>query len=218
MSILEFDHVAFCDGDHTILNQISVAFDENDFVTIVGSSGSGKSTLLRLCCSLITPSRGRILYRGTSVTEYEPVKLRSEIAYSFQNPYLFGETVWDNLIFPFQIHNDSTNPSRILSLLSDFHMSEDYLGRQVTKLSGGEKQRISLIRSLIYTPKILLLDEPTSALDAENTKLIEQVIRGLHQNGMTILWITHNEEQSRRLPGKLLTLESGNVKTMEDKL
>lgn len=90
-----------------------------------------------------------------------------------------------------------------------------YLEQDVKKLSGGEKQRIALIRQLLFMPQILLLDEVTSALDAQNKVLVEEVIKTLHDQGITILWITHDEAQSRKYANKILTLVSGQLESME---
>ena len=75
-------------------------------------------------------------------------------------------------------------------------MPVEFLAKEVKNLSGGEKQRLSLIRSLLFTPEILLLDEITSELDVENTKIVENVIKSLNDNGITVLWATHNPEKS----------------------
>ncbi|MTK11130.1 MAG: ATP-binding cassette domain-containing protein, partial [Clostridiaceae bacterium] len=96
-----------------------------------------------------------------------------------------------------------------------FNMSTDYLEKDTINLSGGEKQRISLIRSLIFKPEVLLLDEVTSALDVDNTKIVENIINNLNEEGVTILWITHNPEQSRKYANKILTIENGSLKSLE---
>lgn len=96
-----------------------------------------------------------------------------------------------------------------------FHMTTTYLNKDVRSLSGGEKQRISLIRSLVFKPKILLLDEITSALDGENTKIVETVINTLNKEGMTILWVTHNPEQNRKYATKVLSIADGKIKSLE---
>ena len=94
-------------------------------------------------------------------------------------------------------------------------MTPDYLHYEIQNLSGGEKQRIALIRTMLFEPEILLLDEVTSALDAENTELVEKAILNLNQQGITILWVTHNDEQSRKYANKLLTIEDGQIQSLE---
>lgn len=215
MSLLEFQNVSFESDDKSILNNISAVIEPGDFFSIVGPSGSGKSTFLKLCSHLISPTKGSISYKSKNITDYNPTELRKYIVYCFQTPYLFGDTVIENINFPFAIRNMKPNPKRIDELFSMFHMSGDYLHKDVRNLSGGEKQRIALIRSLLFMPEVLLLDEITSALDAENAVIVENVITTLNNKGTTVLWITHNLEQSRKYANKLLTIEAGEIKSLE---
>jgi putative ABC transport system ATP-binding protein len=89
------------------------------------------------------------------------------------------------------------------------------MDQSAEKLSGGEKQRIALIRSIVIEPEILLLDEVTSALDEENTQITEQVIQHLHEEGLTVLWVTHSTVQSRKYANKILTVVSGQIHSLE---
>ena len=126
-------------------------------------------------------------------------------------PILFGDTVLDNLKFPFEIRKKDFDENRVISLLDEFNLSKDYLYKEVANLSGGEKQRISLIRNLIFTPKILLLDEATSALDPKNSELVENIIKNLNLKGVTVLWVTHNIKQSNSIFNKRLTVSLGEI-------
>ncbi|MDU1856180.1 MAG: ATP-binding cassette domain-containing protein, partial [Clostridium baratii] len=134
-----------------------------------------------------------------------------EISYCVQMPILFGNTVLDNLKFPFEIRKKDFDKNRVISLLDEFNLSKDYLYKEVANLSGGEKQRISLIRNLIFTPKILLLDEATSALDPKNSELVENIIKNLNLKGVTVLWVTHNIKQSNSIFNKRLTVSLGEI-------
>jgi putative ABC transport system ATP-binding protein len=213
--LLEFQNVSFDSEDKTILKNISVSIETGNFISIVGPSGSGKSTFLKLCSHLISPTNGSIIYKGKNVTDYNPTELRKSITYCFQTPYLFGDTVMENINFPFYIRNIKPDHKRVDELFSAFQMSTDFLNKDVKTLSGGEKQRIALIRSLLFKPEILLLDEVTSALDVDNTKIVENIITSLNKEGVTVLWITHNLEQSRKFANKLLTIEAGEIKSLE---
>ena len=215
MNILNFHNISFIDEENIILDNISFQIEEGDFVSIVGPSGGGKSTLLKMCCHLKSPSCGTVTYKGEDISKIDVVSLRKEIAYCFQMPYLFGNTVMDNLSFPYSIRNKKIDMDRIYSLFSIFNMDKDFLNKKILNLSGGEKQRIALIRTLLFEPKVLLLDEVTSALDVENTVIVETVVRDLNKKGVTILWITHNPEQSKKYANKILTLENGKVLSME---
>lgn len=215
MALLELKNICFETDNQLILKNISVTIEPGDFVSIIGPSGSGKSTFLKLCSHLISPTSGELLFNGISVDEYSPIELRKRIAYCFQLPYLFGDTVRDNIVFPYYIRNLKVDNNRINELLSIFNIPTDFLDKDIKGLSGGEKQRIALIRSLIFTPDILLLDEVTSALDIDNTAVVENVIKSLNEEGVTVLWITHNLEQSRKYAKRLLTIESGQIKSLE---
>ncbi|MDD3173285.1 MAG: ATP-binding cassette domain-containing protein [Herbinix sp.] len=215
MSLLEFQNVSFANDDKTILKNLSVSIDQGDFISIVGPSGSGKSTFLKLCSHLISPTNGKINFKGNNFIDYSPTELRKSIAYCFQTPYLFGDTVMENINFPFSIRNVKLDQKRVSELFFLFHMTIDYLNKDTKNLSGGEKQRIALIRSLLFKPEILLLDEITSALDVDNTKIVENVITSLNKEGITVLWITHNLEQSRKYANKLLAIEAGEIKSLE---
>lgn len=218
MSLLKFQNVSFDNDNKTILNNISVNIEEGDFISIVGPSGSGKSTFLKLCSHLISPTNGNITYKDKSISEYNPMELRKSIAYCFQTPYLFGDTVMQNIDFPFSIRNVKFDQRKVSELFSVFHMATDYLSKDVRNLSGGEKQRIALIRSLLFKPEILLLDEITSALDVDNTLIVEKVIASFNKEGIAVLWITHSPEQSRKYANKLLTIEAGEIKSLEEVL
>ncbi len=216
MSLLELQNVSFDNDGKSILKDISLSIASGDFISIVGPSGSGKSTFLKLCSHLISPTCGNIFFNGKNYGDYSPVELRRNIVYCSQTPYLFGNTVMHNIEFPYSIRHMKPDFARINSLFSMFHMSTDYLKSDVQNLSGGEKQRIALMRSMLFMPKILLLDEITSALDIHNTLIVEKVISSLHQEGITILWITHNPEQSTKYANKVLTLESGKINSFEE--
>ena len=103
MSLLEFQNESFDNDSKTILKNISVSIEKGDFISIVGPSGSGKSTFLKLCCHLISSTGGNITYKGKNITWYNPTELRKSIGYCFQTPYLFGDTVADNINFPFPL-------------------------------------------------------------------------------------------------------------------
>lgn len=215
MPLLEFRNVSYISENKTILKNMNVTISAGDFISVVGPSGSGKSTFLKLCCHLISPSNGQILFKEKNIMQYNPMELRKSIAYCFQTPYLFGDTVMDNISFPFSIRNIKTDLNRIDELFSAFNLNKDFLGKEVKNLSGGEKQRIALVRTLLFKPEILLLDEVTSALDVDNTLTVENVIKSLNQQGITVLWITHNPEQSRKHANKVLTIDNSEIKSLE---
>lgn len=209
MKLLEVKNISYEVDNKKILNDISIEVNSGDFILITGPSGSGKSTLLKICSSLISPTKGEILFKGKNYLELDLTELRKQIVYCFQTPFLFGESVRENLEFPFLIRDVKPDYTKIKKLFDLFAMSEDYLDRKVEKLSGGEKQRIALMRSMVFMPEILLLDEITSALDLENSKIVTEVIHQVNMSGTTVLWVTHNPNQIEHIANKFIYIEHG---------
>lgn len=215
MKILEIKDLQYRSNNTNILNGINLSVEKGDCISIVGQSGSGKSTLLKMCADLLEISKGDIFYKEINYKEYDPIELRKNISYCIQLPHLFGNTVYENLEFPFKIRREKFNNTRVKALLESFNLDESILCKDINSLSGGEKQRIAIIRNLVYTPDILLLDEATSALDNDNAKTVEEHIKQLNLRGATVLWITHSMEQSKGIFNKRITLWEGKVKNME---
>ncbi|WP_288222248.1 ATP-binding cassette domain-containing protein [uncultured Clostridium sp.] len=215
VNILKIENLNFKDKEKNILNNISLEIKKGECISIVGESGGGKSTLLRLLADLISPTSGDIKYKESSYLSYNPIELRRKISYCTQLPYLFGGTVKDNLEFPFKIRNKKIDNKRVNELLDVFKLDTSYLSKDINLLSGGEKQRIALIRNLMFLPDVLLLDEATSALDKANTIIVEEYIKELNNSGITIVWVTHDEEQSTRIFNKKITMEEGKIKKTE---
>ncbi|WP_071131425.1 ABC transporter ATP-binding protein [Enterococcus timonensis] len=180
----------------TILKGINLAIEPGEFLTITGPSGSGKSTLLKIMATMLSSTEGQLFYQNKSIEEYEPTAYRKEVSYCFQTATLFGETVKDNLAFPFEIRDQTFNQEKAFSALKSVGLEKEYLTKSVNSLSGGEKQRVALIRNMLFMPKVLLLDEVTSALDEENQIIIRSLIHQLNQKqGLTIVWVTHNAQE-----------------------
>ena len=211
MALLELSNISYVVKDKYIIRDVSLSINKGDYLTIVGPSGSGKSTLLKLCSDLISPTSGSITYDGRDIATMEPERYRKEVGYCFQRPYLFAKTVRRNILFPYDIRGLEPDMSRIEYLFDLLHMPLNYMERRNDELSGGEMQRICLIRSLIFEPKVLLLDEVTSALDSVNTAIVEHVIDELHKNEVTIISITHSEEQSLRMANRRITIVDGSL-------
>lgn len=215
MPILSIKNLTYEADNTQILRGITLDIEKGDCISIVGQSGSGKSTLLKLCSDLIPISSGELYYEGKNYKEYNPLDLRKRISYCVQLPYLFGDKVKENLEFPFKIRRKPMDKARVIELLKRFNLDESYLEKEVKSLSGGEKQRIALIRNLVFDPEIILLDEATAALDKENAKAVEEYVKELNAKGVTVLWITHSLEQSEGIFNKRITLEEGTITGIE---
>lgn len=194
--IIKLTQLSFKANDNLILNDINLSIEEGEFVTITGPSGSGKSTLLKIMASMVSQTAGSIVYQGERLDEYDPIAYRKEVSYCFQTAVLFGKTVQENLSFPYEIRQETFNSEKAAAYLMKVGLNKTYLTKNINDLSGGEKQRIALVRNLLITPKVLLLDEVTSALDAENQLIVRHLIREMNQTeGITVLWVTHNADE-----------------------
>ncbi|WNK51060.1 iron ABC transporter ATP-binding protein FetA (plasmid) [Pantoea agglomerans] len=166
--LLDVQDVAFSVGDRQLLKPVSLQLYQGDFVLLTGPSGSGKSTFLKILASLITPTSGQLFFRHSDITTLRAEAYRRQVSYCFQTPQLFGQTVYDNLALPWQIRRQKPQRDKLVAALESVNLSPDILNKPVEQLSGGEKQRVGLLRNLQFMPEVLLLDEVTSALDEEN--------------------------------------------------
>lgn len=216
MSILRLKDIRYISDNTQVLDSVNLNIEKGDCVSIIGASGSGKSTLLKICSDLISPTNGEIFFEEKNYLDYDPIELRKKISYCVQIPYLFGKSVFDNLSYPFIIRKKEIDEQRILQFMKKLNLDSDYLHKDINVLSGGEKQRVALIRNLMFTPDILLLDEVTSALDKENAKIVESLIKEMNDNGITVIWVTHSLEQSESIFNKRIQMDQGQVCAEED--
>ncbi len=209
--ILELTDISFRSENRQILKNISLTVNTGDLITINGPSGSGKSTLLKIIANILPKSSGNISFNSQPIENYIPTDYRKDVSYFFQNPVLFGETVQDNLTFPYDIRHLPFDQERAIFLLKSVNLNRDDLARTIDSLSGGEKQRVAFVRNILFQPKIILLDEVTSALDQENREIIHKIILELNKKQMTtILWITHNQEEFDS-SDKRITITNGEI-------
>lgn len=195
MSLFDISQVSLNLGKETILTAIDLTIQEGDWVTLVGPSGSGKSSLLKLLAGLTSPTSGQITFSGTNLKDLDLVTYRREVSYFFQQAVLFGDTVEDNLAFPFAIRDQAFDRERAIAGLAKVNLSPDDLTKKVRELSGGEKQRVAVVRNLLFEPKVLLLDEITTGLDAQTKQLVRQLIADYHASGKTIIEVTHDAQE-----------------------
>ena len=181
------------------LNGITLQVMEGEFLGIMGSSGSGKSTLLNCIATVIEPSSGKIMMKGTEIHSLKGKKLAEyrgkKIGYLFQNFELLDNlTGRENIMLPMSLHNvsDKESQERMLRLASYLEIT-DVLDKFPSQMSGGQKQRVAAARALIMDPGIILADEPTGALDSKNAKTLMKKLAGLNRDeNATILMVTHD--------------------------
>ncbi len=199
------------DVGYGLIQGINLNVYPNERVMVFGPSGSGKSTLLHLFNRLLDPEEGAISFYEQPYETYSIPKLRRKIGLVLQSPHLFPGTVLDNLKFGPSMMNEWEGKQGE-QLLEYVQLPTDYLHRSVDQLSGGEKQRVSLARTLANKPDVLLLDEPTSALDEQTTEEIEEVLSMLiEKHKITVIMVTHQLSQAKRLGDRGVYLEDGRM-------
>ena len=209
--LLRAEHLSRQVGDKMIIDQISFAVHTGDLVAVIGPSGAGKSSLLRLINRLDEPTGGTVYLEGQDYRELAPRDLRRRVGMMMQAAHLFPGTVAENLRFgPRQQQRELTD-DEVATLLAQVGLP-GFADREITHLSGGEAQRVSLARTLANRPAVLLLDEPTSALDERAAQGIEALLqRILQEEKLTALMITHDTEQAARLANRALLLKAGQL-------
>ncbi len=162
---------------------------------IMGESGAGKSTLLKMLNKLLTPDTGEIFYKGTSLSELDPIQLRRKVIMLSQTPLIFPGTIKENLQIGFRLTEKEPVPDNLLrNAIHKMHLDKE-LDEDSGNLSGGEKQRLALARVLLLESEVYLLDEPTSTLDEETElKVLEHFIDEAKRKKADIIMITHSKK------------------------
>ncbi|THE13617.1 phosphate ABC transporter ATP-binding protein [Bacillus timonensis] len=209
---IHFNRVDFHADNKHILKNITGSFYEGTITTLVGPSGAGKTTLLKLCNGLLSPSSGEMYVKEKNIDTYDPVALRRIVGIALQNAPMINGTVFQNLALPQTLQGKKLEEQTAKELLEDVGLEEEYLHRDVRDLSGGQRQKVSIARTLVNHPKIMLLDEITSALDRVSKTEIEELIVKINQKyKVTMIWITHNLQQAIDIGNYVWVLMEGEV-------
>ena len=204
--LLAFDGVSFAvDADREILHEVSLSVAPAAVTVLAGPSGAGKSTLLRLGNRLDIPSAGSVRFRGEDSAAIDPRELRRRVGMVFQKPVPFAGSVRENLKVGAPLAGDE----ELARTLERVGLEASVLDRVADDLSGGEAQRMCIARTLLTQPEVILMDEPTSALDHENRLGIEHLAKELAQEGLGILWVSHDLSQVRRIADHAVVLIDG---------
>ena len=223
MHILEVESLQKSFGSTKVLSDISFALDEGQTLSIIGSSGSGKTTLLRCLNFLETPDEGTITVQGEQIFDAHAPALKPEeirarrlhFGLVFQQFNLFPQyTALENVMLAPRITTESPDIKKIedtaRSLLDQMGLA-DRMNNYPHQLSGGQQQRVAIARALALKPDILCFDEPTSALDPELTGEVLKVIRGLAQQKMTMIIVTHEMSFAHDVSDKIIFMDGGVI-------
>ena len=198
-----------------ILNDLSFSIDKKEIISICGSSGSGKSTLMNIISGLLTFDSGEIIFNGDIFNKnFDFSKYRnSSLGIVFQDHYLISElSVIENIMLPQIISGINSKEAKInaSSLLDDFNLL-NIKDSYPNKMSGGEKQRVAILRAIINKPKLILADEPTGSIDEFNKDKILYLFKNIVLNYDTaILMVTHDNKVSQ-ISNKILKLVKGKI-------
>lgn len=187
-----------------VLKDINLSVEEGEYIAIMGPSGSGKSTLMNIIGCIDTPTSGEYYLDGEMINNYKDKDLsqvrNKKIGFVFQNFNLLPRlTAMDNVALPLQYAKVNKKQrkemcTRVLTMVD----LEDRISFKPTQLSGGQKQRVAIARAMVNNPRILLADEPTGALDSKSGKQVMDLFDRLHEEGVTIIMITHADDIASR--------------------
>ena len=197
------------------LNGVTLAIEQGEFTAIMGPSGSGKSTLLNLVAGLDRPSSGSVVVGGTDLGRLGEAGLarfrRDRVGFVFQFFHLLPNlTALENVLIPAQLKSRTSADAAARKLLSRLGI-DDAAERYPAKLSGGQQQRVAIARALINQPALLLADEPTGALDTKSGDQVMDLLAQLHQQGQTIVLVTHDPKLATRYAARVISIMDGRV-------
>lgn len=213
MSLLEFQNVFKIYGDLHALDDVNFSVEKGEWISIMGPSGSGKSTMMNIIGCMDKPSKGHVLLDGVDVAK-EPAKRltdirRDKIGLIFQQFHLVNYlTALENVMLS-QYYHSVPDEKEAMEALDRVGLAER--ARHLpSQLSGGEQQRVCVARALINYPEIILADEPTGNLDEANEEIVVELFRKLHEEGTTLIVVTHDPEVGD-VAQRQIVLRSGRI-------
>ena len=195
-------------GGHRVVDSVDLAVEQGRRVAIMGANGAGKSQLLRMLHGLVQPSGGRIVWKGGALDR----SARDRQAMVFQRAVLLRRSVRANLKFALSVKGirGGEAAARIGEALASARLA-DFASRPARALSGGEQQRLCVVRALMTQPELLFLDEPTASLDPASTQAIEALIAEANARGVTTVLVTHDAGQARRMADTIAFMHGGRL-------
>ncbi len=202
--------------ENVVLNDINITFPDTGLVSIIGKSGSGKSTLLNILMGIEKPTKGKVLFKGKNIAKFNDRKFSkfhlNGVSTVFQHYNLFDDlTALGNVMLPLKMKglNNKKAKSQALDEFKKLGI-EELATRKVKNLSGGEKQRVAILRSIVTSPCAILCDEPTGALDVKNSREIMGILKNLSKERLIIM-VSHNKELVDEFSDYIIQLKDGRI-------
>jgi len=205
---LELIDVTVERGGKRVLEDIDLSVATGKTTALVGPSGAGKSSLLRCMNGLDRPVEGSIKVAGLDISDIDPRELRRRVGMIFQVPVVFPGTVGDNVAYGFDAFDRTAGEGALQTVGLD----ASFFDRSANALSVGQAQRVCIARALLREPDVLLMDEPTSSLDRDAAAVIERLVKQLKDSGLTVVFVTHDLEQARRVADSAALLVDGRLR------
>lgn len=199
-----------------VLDDINIVFPDSGLVSIIGKSGSGKSTLLNILMGIEKPTKGKVLFKGKNIAKFSDKQFSkfhlSGVSTIFQHYNLFDDlTALENVILPLKMKGISTSKSKKIAMEEFKRIGiEELAKRKVKNLSGGEKQRIAILRSIVTSPDAILCDEPTGALDVQNSREIMGILKNISKNKLVVM-VSHNKELVDKYSDYIIQIKDGKI-------
>ena len=214
--IIEFKNVSKKFDQKLVIDQLDLSINKGEIFVLVGPSGSGKTTTLKMINALSEPTDGDIYFKEKRIKEYNIQKMRWQMGYVLQQIALFPTMdVKQNIeVIPEMLGWSKKDRSEAVDrLLTQVKLDpEQYRHRMPKELSGGEQQRIGILRALAANPEIILMDEPFSALDPISRNSLQELVLDLHQElGTTIIFVTHNMKEAVKLGTRIAVMNQGKI-------
>jgi osmoprotectant transport system ATP-binding protein len=215
-AMITFDHVSKKFAGKTIIPDLSLSIPQNQIFVLVGRSGSGKTTTLKMINALIRPEGGTIKFAGKNLNDYNLQELRWQIGYVLQQIALFPNmTVAQNVaVIPEMRHVPASEiTERTRKLLDACGLDPDtYMNRHIDELSGGEAQRVGIVRALAADPPTILMDEPFSALDPLSRRQLQDLVLDLQTKlHKTIVFVTHDMNEALKMGDQIAVMDAGQI-------
>lgn len=210
-SKLETEDLTRVVGGERIVDSVSVRIPVAEVAAVIGPSGAGKSSFLRLLNRLDEPTGGTVYLDGRDYRELDPLTVRRRIGFVPQAPALRSGTVAENVTVGDRLRDEPVDDERVDRLLERVGLG-GYRDESIDDLSGGEKQRVAITRTLYVDPEVVLLDEPSAHLDSKTESQIEDLLEELiREDELTCVVVTHDTDQARRLGDRIVRFEDGRV-------